>query len=83
MAVFLKRVLNSIRFWATVITQLILPLVFVLISLVLAKTLPDPTKNDPSRELRIDTSGQSDTVNLFYADFRENTSAGPLDFSVS
>ncbi len=79
-AVFVKRVLNSMRFWAAVVIQLILPLVFVILALALAKTLPDPNENDPSRELRIENSALSSSVYLFYADF---DGSGPVNFSVS
>ncbi len=82
-AVFVKRVLNSMRFWAAAVTQLILPLVFVLLALTLGKTLPDPNEDDGSRELRIDNSALSSTVKAFYADFTDGLSDVPVEFSVS
>ncbi len=82
-AIFMKRVLNSIRFWAAAVSQLLLPLVFVLLALVLAETLPDPNKNDGSRELRIDNSGLSSVVKVFYADFSDGVPNPPVDYTVS
>ena len=78
-AMFVKRVLNSLRFYGSYISQIFLPLVFILLALVLAKTIGDPNKNDPSRELRLDNSALSDNVFFFYAQFGENN----LTFSVN
>ena len=67
-AMFLKRFYNSLRFWQALITQLLLPLIFVLIALVLAVTLPNNNENDPSRPLRIDNSAlDRDDRIVFYA----------------
>ncbi len=79
-AVFVKRVLNSMRFWAAVVSQFVLPLVYVLLALILAKTLPNPDVDDPNRELRIENSALSSNIYLFYADF---SGSGPVNFSVS
>ena len=74
-AMFLKRVYNTIRFWQAIFSQLILPLLFVLFALILAKTLPNANENDRSRALNVDNSGL-DASNrlLFYAVFGENLS---------
>ena len=80
---FLKRFYNSLRFWQAIITQLILPLLFVLFGLVLAVTLPNANENDPSRQLRIDNSVlDPDNRILFYAEFG-NGPRGVFDFKVS
>ncbi len=81
-AMFLKRFYNSLRFWTALISQLFLPLVFVLLALVLAVTLPDPSDNDPSRDLILQDSALSNRIYLFHADFTDNTS-GPIDSAVS
>ncbi len=81
-AVFMKRFLHSLRFWAAVVLQLILPLIFVFLALVLVKTSPEPG-NDGSRELRIDNSALSSTINVFYADLTDGSSEVPVDFEVS
>ncbi len=81
-AMFMKRFRHSLRFWAAVVSQFVLPLIFVFLALVLAKTLPVPG-NDGSRELRIDNSALSSTINVFYADFTDGSSEVPVDFEVS
>ena len=78
---FLKRVYNSFRFWATLVLQFFLPMAFVLLALLLAVTLPDPSENDPSRALRLENSGLSGDVDLFYADFSDGRSG--IRFNVS
>ena len=80
-AMFLKRLYNSIRFWQAIITQLVLPLLFVLIAMILAVTLPNANENDPSRSLTIKNSALDPGNQLvFFADFGENSS---IDFGVS
>ena len=56
-------------------------MLFVLLSLILAVTLPDPNENDPSRALRLENSGLSNDITLFYADFSGGRSG--IKFSVS
>ena len=77
---FLKRFFNSLRFWAALISQLLLPLIFVLLALVLSETLPDPNVNDPRRALKLQNSALSKNVILFYADFSKNEA---INFGVS
>ena len=79
-AIFLKRVYNSLRFWAALISQLFLPMIFVLLALSFALTLPDPNEGDPSRVLTIENSGLSRDINLFYS---LSTDISGIDFSVS
>ena len=78
----MKRVLNSLRFYGSYISQIFLPLVFILLALVLAKTVPDPNKDDPSRELTLDNSALSDDVFFFYAKIGEDSQTDILNFSV-
>ena len=56
-------------------------MIFVLLALALAESLPDPFENDPSRTLRLDNSAISGDVALFYADFSDGRSR--IEFSVS
>ena len=82
-AMFLKHFYNSLRFWQAIITQLILPLMFVLIALILAVTLPNANENDPSRPLKIDNSAlDADNRTVFYAELGDG-SRGVFDFQVS
>ena len=82
-AMFLKRYYNTLRFWQAIITQLILPLLFVLFGLILAVTLPNLNETDPSRQLRIDNSVLDPNNRiLFYAEFG-NEPSGIFNFEVS
>ena len=71
---FLKRVYNTIRFWQAIFSQLIFPLLFVLLALILAVTLPNNNENDPPRALTVENSGLDSSMNriFFYAEFGEN-----------
>ena len=79
---FLKRFYNSIRFFAAVGTQLILPMIFVLVALILAETLPRQSKDDAPRELRLDNSASSNNITLFWAQLQD-PSGFNINFSVS
>lgn len=78
---FLKRVYNSVRFWGAVVSQLLLPVGFVLFALILAVTGSSRNEDDPKRSLDLKNSAlSSDNISLFYAQFGESF---PFDFSVS
>ena len=80
---FLKRFYNSLRFWQAIITQLILPLLFVLFALILAVTLPNINENDPPRALNVENSALDGSAQLlFYAEFGAEPNA-VFDFEVS
>ena len=79
---FLKRFYNSIRFFAAVLTQLILPMISVLAALILAETLPRQNADDAPRELRLDNSASSNNITLFWAQL-QNPSGFNINFSVS
>ena len=82
-AIFLKRFYNSLRFWQAIITQLILPLLFVLFALILAVTLPNFNENDPPRALTVENSALDGSSRfLFYAEFGAEPKA-VFDFEVS
>ncbi|XP_019857855.1 PREDICTED: ATP-binding cassette sub-family A member 3-like [Amphimedon queenslandica] len=70
-AMFLKRFYHSIRFWQAVIWQLVIPLIFVLFGLIVAKVVPKVATRatSPSRVLSIDNSAPSNNVSLFWASF--------------
>ena len=79
-AMFVKRFYNSIRFWASVIWQLIIPLFFVLWGLILGKTIPGINSDSPSRVLTLENSALSENITFFYAQFG---SGYPIVFDVS
>ena len=80
-AMFLKRLYNSVRFVWGVIWQLILPVLFILLGLILAKTLPGRNSDDPKRLLSLTNSAPSNNLTLFWAQFISGTPS--LDLSVS
>ena len=79
-AMFLKRVYNSARFWGAVVSQILLPVGFVVFALILAVSGPTQNQDDPKRSLDLKNSAASpDNISLFYAQFGESS---PLIFSV-
>ena len=73
---FLKRFYNSLRFYVAVITQLILPLVFMLFALILIKIPNSGLGDQPSRLLTLRHSALSRNVTAFWAQFGDT----PPDF---
>ncbi|CAI8011243.1 Phospholipid-transporting ATPase ABCA1 [Geodia barretti] len=69
LAMFLKRFYNSLRFYVAVITQLILPLVFMLFALILIKIPNSALQDQPSRLLTLRHSALSHNVTTFWAQF--------------
>ena len=78
---FLKRFYNSLRFYAALVSQLFLPLLFVIFGLLVAVTVPSTQNDDAPRELFIDNSGLSSNNTLFFAQMPGLDS--PINFSVS
>ena len=69
-AMLVKRMYTSVRFWQAMVTQLILPLMFVLYAMVLAKTiLFADNASDPKRRLSLRNSGLSSNRTFFWAEF--------------
>ena len=76
----IKRAINTLRFPAALVLQLILPYAGVILAMVLAVSA-SISSNDPKRVLTIDNSAGSPTdLMVFYAQF-ENSSG--LNLSVS
>ena len=73
-----KRALNTFRNPGVLVSQLVLPLVFVTLGLTFLKTLPSWLANDPPRQLTLKESSPYTGIKMFYADF-EDTSPGPND----
>ena len=82
-AIFLKRFYNSLRFWSGIIWQLIIPLLFTLLALVLGATVPGKNSDDPKRVLSIPNSGSSGNNTIFWASFADSSAASNLDLNVS
>eukprot|EP00043_Microstomoeca_roanoka_P008399 m.80908 g.80908 ORF g.80908 m.80908 type:complete len:1735 (+) comp14227_c0_seq1:159-5363(+) len=76
-AMLVKRALHSKRNFSAVFTQLLLPMAFVLIALVVAKTYPGPT-DSASRQLYDFTSSYGGNTILFTTQLGSNTSSGNL-----
>ena len=69
-AVFMKRFYNFIRFWANVVWQLIIPLIFVILSLVFAVTVGQgDVTTEPSRVISVPRSALSSNRTFFWAQF--------------
>lgn len=73
-AMFMKRFYHSLRNTKAIIVQLLLPMIFVLIALIVAKTFPGP-KDSPSREL-FDLSRSYDSNTLLYTSRADSSTAG-------
>ena len=72
----IKRFLNSKREKKLVLTQIILPLLMVLLGLLIIKTLQEPNKDEPPRVLTLSNLSIEDVPNTgFYADFRVNATS--------
>lgn len=79
-AMFLKRFYNSLRFYGALVSQLLLPLLFVIFGLVIAVTVPSNQSDDAPRPLWLNNSGLTpDTSIVFYAEFG---GGGVLNLSV-
>ena len=71
-ALFLKRFYNSIRFYGALVSQLFLPLLFVLGGLVIIVTVPNRQEDDAPRALLMNNSGlDSDNSTVFFAQLGE------------
>ena len=74
-----KRFLHSIRNWRAIITQLVVPILFILLGLVLVHTVPGTDAPDEPRSLNMPDSALEDDIITFYA---ELGSGAPI-FTVS
>ena len=71
-AMFMKRFYNAFRFWVAILWQLIIPILFVILALIVAKlTLQSGSydSNEPSRVLTIKNSAPSHEISFFWSDF--------------
>ena len=67
-AMFLKRFYNSLRYYNAIITQLIIPLIFIILALLIVK-IPPRARDSPKRALTLSRSALSDRVEVFWAHF--------------
>lgn len=66
----MKRFLHSLRNWRAIVTQIIIPIVFIMLGLVLIETVPEITSNDEKRSLNMPESALiEDKIITFYAEF--------------
>ena len=73
MAMFLKRFYNSLRFYHAVITQLILPFIFIILALLIVKIPKGSSQGaNPKRTLTLSGGSLSNEAETFWAHF------GPL-----
>ena len=82
---FLKRFYHSLRFYAAVISQILFPVLFVSLGMVLAITVPGRDQDDSKRVLNLDNSALfTDNLSIFYAQFGDiNINNKMLILSVS
>lgn len=77
-ALFVKRFYNSLRFYGALFSQLFLPLLFVVLGLAVAITVPSNQTDDAPRALLLNNSGLTpDNATTFFAQFGSS-----LNFSV-
>ena len=70
---FLKRMYHSIRFWASIIWQLIIPMGFILWGLILGVTLTGVNSDDVNRLLSVANSApDKDNITFFWANFDQS-----------
>lgn len=82
-AMFLKRWYNFKRFLPALIWQLLLPLVFVILGLVLAAVIPASHDEDPLRKMSLDSSAPSETRTIFWSQHSSaNLSSIPFTMQV-
>lgn len=78
-AMFVKRFYNTLRFYGALVSQLLLPLLFVIFALSVAVSVPSNQRDDPPRTLLLNNSGLVPGVSItFYAQF-----GGSINLSVS
>ena len=69
---FVKRFHNFKRFYGAVVTQLILPLFFVLFAMITAVTQPSNSRDDPIRTIYLNNSALSnENLTVFFAHFND------------
>ena len=76
-ALLVKRFLHSFRNWRAIITQVVMPVLFILLGLILIETVPGITDPDESRVMSLQESALiEDDIITFYAEFGNVNSTG-------
>ena len=76
-AMLVKRMYASVRFWQAMAAQLLIPLLFVALAMVMAKTtLFNDNASDPKRRLGLENAGLSSNLTLFWVEFGDG---GPIN----
>ena len=66
----IKRFLHSLRNWRAIITQLIMPVLFIALGLSLVYSVPGTSSLDPKRSLSLRSSAIDDEdIRIFHAEF--------------
>ena len=79
-ALLVKRFLHSIRNWRAIIIQIVLPVMFILLGLILIETVPGVRDADELRMMSLPESALiEDDIITFFAEFGN----GPRIFEVS
>ena len=79
-ALLVKRFLHSIRNWRAIIIQIVLPVLFILLGLILIETIPGVRDADELRVMSLPESALiEDDIITFFAEFGN----GPPIFEVS
>lgn len=81
-AMFIKRYINFKRFHMGVIWQLLLPLLFVVMGLVLGGTINSNYASDPRRALMLSNSAPSTNLTLFHALFVDSKLPFSIEVSI-
>ena len=69
-ALLVKRFLHSFRNWRAIITQVVLPTIFILLGLILVETIPAVTEPDELRSMSLRESALvDDDIVTFFAEF--------------
>ena len=66
----IKRFLHSLRNWRAIITQLIMPVSFIIVGLTLVYAVPGTDSPDPKRSLSLRNSAiDNEDIRTFHAEF--------------
>ena len=77
-AMFIKRYINFKRFQVGLIWQILFPVVFVIMGLMLAAIINTAYEDDPKRAMTLPLSAPSNNMTLFFGRFIQS----PLPFNV-
>ena len=83
-ALLVKRFLHSLRNWRALITQVVLPSIFILLGLILIETVPGVTEPDELRVMSLqETALIDDDIVTFFAEFGDGNLSSIFQVSTS